>query len=234
LAIAVVVVASCSGSDRDGKVPPRDLSGARVLTPGEDRVAVSPLEAGQAGKAEHATSAHRAVAKATPQVNAPPAAESVPVAPASVGSVTTAANETPVADPQMSEMQTARMDPAAATAPEPAVSGPSARPAGNEAMGEGNGESVPHMRGGIIILRGGPGGIDDDCDELNNPQRPNQPVSINTRAPNMGGSLGNPTGGSMATPRSGVPTTIGSFGGGIRSGGIRGGGGGGMRGGIHH
>lgn len=234
LAIAIVVVASCSGGDRDEKAPPRDLSRSRALTPAEDRrVAVSPLEAGQTGKTTNATSAPRAMAQAAPRSNAPPAAETISVAAAPVGSTMTAATQEPVVNPQMSEMQNARMDPAAASAPEPAagVSGPAARPAGDEAMGDGNGATVPHIGGGIIMIRGGAGGIDDDCDELATPQRPNQPVAINTRAPNMGGSLSNPNGATAAVPRAANPTAI--RGGSIRGGGgVRGGGS--MRGGGSH
>lgn len=76
---------------------------------------------------------------------------------------------------------------AMATAPAAPIFG-EARPLDGEAGGAGDTRALPEFggRGPVIILRGGRGGIDDDCD-LHGPRARRPGVAINRSAPALGG-----------------------------------------------
>ncbi len=76
---------------------------------------------------------------------------------------------------------------AMATAPAAPIFG-AARPLNGDAGGAGDTRAFPEFggRGPAIILRGGRGGIDDDCD-LHGPRARRPGVAINRTAPSLGG-----------------------------------------------
>ncbi len=184
IAAAVVTggwLAACSkpssqnGQNADPKSGTRDILLAEA--PRSEGAVVSDLEARNAPKSAPVRGvARKSVVRAA--------------APAEAGH-DHAAMAAPALIQEMSRTVTATTDIplrlAMATAPAAPIFG-AARPLNGDAGGTGETRALPEFggRGPVIILRGGRGGIDDDCD-LHGPRARRPGVAINRSAPSLGG-----------------------------------------------
>jgi hypothetical protein len=180
-------LAACSKPASQGGHDAHPNTGARDIllaeAPSTEGAVVSDLEARNAPRSAPA----RGVARKNVDRQALLGREAAPAA----AGPDHAAMAAPAPVQEMSRTATATTDIplrlAMATAPAAPIFG-EARPLNGDVGGAGDTRALPEFagRGPVIILRGGRGGIDDDCD-LHGPRARRPGVAINRTAPSLGG-----------------------------------------------